>query len=51
MPNKKRKRCPTDLTWEEENPTFYLFNKQRLEDLKVALKNFKERIERNNAQQ
>jgi len=30
--------CPTDLTWEEENPSHYLFNKDSLVKLKKTIK-------------
>ena len=30
--------CPTDLTWEEENPSHYLFNKDTLVELKKTIK-------------
>jgi hypothetical protein len=34
------KRGPTDLTWEEQNPSSYLFNVEVLTKLQKAIKEF-----------
>ena len=44
---KKTKLCPTDLTWEEKNPSCYLFNNNAFIKLKKTIEKIKkERMEK-----
>lgn len=38
---KSLKSCPTDLTWEEQNPSSYLFNGEVLTKLQQAIERAK----------
>ena len=42
-----RKPCPTDLTWEEKNPSSYLFNNKALVKLRKTLKKIKKEVKNN----
>lgn len=35
------KPCPTDLTWEEQNPSSYLFDVESLTKLEQAIEKYK----------
>ena len=44
---KTEKPSPTDLTWEEQNPSSYLFNVEALTNLQKAFEEFREELTSN----